>query len=204
VIKRIIDIVIALIGLVFLSPLVMAIALLIKLDSPGPALFLQTRIGRGGRPFHIFKFRTMQHKLDDGHHKAFMRAFVRGEIGQSKEKRLYKPFTETQVTRMGRMLRKTSLDELPQLINILKGEMSLVGPRPNVVYEVEEYSNWHRRRLEVLPGITGLAQVNGRSALNFDAIVKYDIEYIRRQSLWLDLNILWQTFATVLKKQGAE
>jgi lipopolysaccharide/colanic/teichoic acid biosynthesis glycosyltransferase len=116
---------------------------------------------------------------------------------------VYKPFTEAQVTRVGRFLRKSSLDELPQLFNILRGEMSLVGPRPNVPYEVEAYKEWHMERLSVLPGITGLAQVNGRSALDFDSISRYDIEYARRMSLGLDIKILFATMTSVLKGNGA-
>ena len=116
---------------------------------------------------------------------------------------MFKPFDKNHVTPIGRILRKTSLDELPQLINVLKGQMSLVGPRPNVVWEVEEYKGWHKERLEVLPGITGLAQVKGRSGILFDEIVEYDIEYIENQSLMLDLKILWWTFAAVLVGKGA-
>ena len=116
---------------------------------------------------------------------------------------VYKPFTESQVTRVGRILRKTSLDELPQLWNILKGDMSLVGPRPNVPWEVEAYKNWHRDRLNVLPGITGLAQVRGRSAIDFDTIARHDIEYVRRISLGLDLHIAIKTISSVISGNGA-
>jgi lipopolysaccharide/colanic/teichoic acid biosynthesis glycosyltransferase len=134
-----------------------------------------------------------------------MKAFVNGQVGDNGDgKELYKPIQAAQVTRVGRILRKTSLDELPQLINVLRGEMSLVGPRPNVLWEFEEYKGWHNERLEVLPGITGLAQVQGRSGINFDSIVKYDIEYIERQSLRLDLEILWRTVVSVLLGKGAK
>jgi lipopolysaccharide/colanic/teichoic acid biosynthesis glycosyltransferase len=228
--KRLFDLVLSLVCLLLLLPMLAFIALLIKIDSSGPVFFVQTRIGKGGRPFKILKFRTMKNGLSDPHHRAFMQAFVRGEISSTQaglnnpsprdadpqrqsrllaekpdgdKTRSFKPFHKSQVTRLGRFLRKTSLDELPQLLNVLAGNMSLVGPRPNVPWEVEEYKPWHRKRLSVLPGITGLAQVNGRSCLDFDTIVRYDIEYIQRANLWLDLWILVQTVSRVLDGQGA-
>ena len=176
----------------------------------------------------MYKFRTMQHNLDDSSHRAFMKAFVNGKIGDNGNGKnallhrafkkvavnrefdnngngkIYKPVQASQITRVGRILRKTSLDELPQLINVLKGEMSLVGPRPNVPWEVEEYRPWHHERLEVLPGMTGLAQVRGRSGISFDRIVRYDIEYVEKQSLTLDLKILRWTLITALLGMGAE
>jgi lipopolysaccharide/colanic/teichoic acid biosynthesis glycosyltransferase len=146
----------------------------------------------------------MSHNVDDSAHRKFMQAFVRGDIGKGSDGTVvYKPFSESQVTRVGRLLRKASLDELPQLFNILKGEMSLVGPRPNVPYEVEAYKEWHKERLSVLPGITGLAQVRGRSSIDFDRIARYDIEYTRRMSLGLDLKILIDTVVSVFKCNGA-
>jgi lipopolysaccharide/colanic/teichoic acid biosynthesis glycosyltransferase len=194
-------------------------------------LFVQERIGKGGRAFRMFKFRTMSHNVDDALHRAFMKAFVRGEISSEAGRgggngrfqgafteafidprskangnngKVYKPAQASQITRLGRILRRTSLDELPQILNILKGEMSLVGPRPNVPWEVEEYLPWHYERLEVLPGLTGLAQVKGRSCISFDHIVKYDIEYIEKQSLVADLRILWWTLSAVFYGKGAE
>jgi lipopolysaccharide/colanic/teichoic acid biosynthesis glycosyltransferase len=203
-IKRAFDVTITLIALAFLWPVMLLVAALIKLDSPGPALFVQKRIGKNELPFNIFKFRTMSHNLDDSAHRKFMQSFVRGEIGRGSDgKAIYKPFSESQVTRVGRILRKTSLDELPQLFNVLKGEMSLVGPRPNVPYEVEAYKEWHKERLSVLPGITGLAQVNGRSSLDFDQICRYDIEYARRVSLRMDIRVLIATVISVFKGNGA-
>ena len=222
--KRVIDILATLVALALLWPLFIAIAVLIRLDSPGPALFVQKRIGKGGRPFQIFKFRTMSHSLDDSAHRKFMQAFVRGDMAKlsafARRQRsawtsssastdrhvhgtVYKPFSESQVTRIGHILRKTSLDELPQLLNVLKGEMSLIGPRPNVPWEVEAYKAWHRDRLNVLPGITGLAQVNGRSAIDFDTIARYDIEYVRRVCLRLDLRIVIKTVSSVISGNGA-
>ena len=129
--------------------------------------------------------------------------FAGTSVKAATGKTIYKPFSESQVTRVGRILRKTSLDELPQLINVLKGDMSLVGPRPNVPYEVEAYKEWHKERLSALPGITGLAQVSGRSALDFDQICRYDIEYARRISLRIDISVLIATVTSVFKCNGA-
>jgi lipopolysaccharide/colanic/teichoic acid biosynthesis glycosyltransferase len=168
----------------------------------------------------------MQHNVDDSSRQTYMKAFVRGQIGKSENinnyhhafvkafvtqqienksrNETFKPCQVSQITRVGRILRKTSLDELPQLINVLKGEMSLVGPRPNVPWEVEEYQLWHHERLEVLPGITGLAQVRGRSSIDFDSIVNHDIEYVKNQSVVMDIKIAWWTVATVLHAKGSE
>jgi lipopolysaccharide/colanic/teichoic acid biosynthesis glycosyltransferase len=203
--KRVIELALCLLAMPLVFPLLIICALAIRIDSPGPVLFVQERIGKGGRRFRMYKFRTMQHNLDASYHRDFMKAFVNGRVGGDENGgAIYKPFQASQVTRVGRILRKTSLDELPQLINVLRGEMSLVGPRPNVRWEFEEYKGWHNERLEVLPGITGLAQVRGRSGINFDSIVKYDIEYIERQSLALDLKILWWTLLSVFLGTGAE
>jgi len=202
--KRVMDIIIIVLALPLLLPLMALCALAVRLDSPGPVFFVQKRAGKGGRQFRMYKFRTMHNNVDRSAHKDFMRAFVNGDIGQKdSSKNIYKPFQETQVTRVGRILRKTSLDELPQLFNVLKGDMSLVGPRPNVPWEVEEYRGWHKERLEVLPGITGLAQVQGRSGISFDRIVKYDIEYIEKQNLLMDLKVLGWTVLSVIEGKGA-
>jgi len=203
--KRVMDLALCLLAMPLVLPLLALCALAIRIDSPGPALFVQERIGKGGRRFRMYKFRTMQHNLDDSPHRDFLKAFVNGRVGGDENGRvLYKPFQASQITRVGRILRKTSMDELPQLINVLRGEMSLVGPRPNVPWEFEEYRGWHQERLEVLPGITGLAQVRGRSGITFDSIVKYDIEYIERQSLAMDLTIMWWTVSSVLFGTGAQ
>lgn len=205
VIKRAIDSVLAMVALVLLWPVMIVIGVLVRLDSPGPAFFVQQRIGKDGRPFSIYKFRTMSRSLDTSAHVQFMQAFVQGHLTASPRgpNTTYKPFAESQVTRLGRILRRTSLDELPQLINVLRGEMSLVGPRPNVPYEVQAYKEWHRERLTVLPGITGLAQVKGRSTLEFDTIASYDIQYARKLSLALDVRILLSTLTAVIKGKGA-
>jgi lipopolysaccharide/colanic/teichoic acid biosynthesis glycosyltransferase len=229
--KRIMDLTLCLLAMPVVLPVMSFLALLIRLDSPGPALFVQERVGKGGRAFRMFKFRTMPHNLDDTFHRAFMKAFVRGEIGSEagtdggnnrfqgafikvflgslsktngNNGKVFKPAQASQITWLGNILRRTSLDELPQIFNVLKGEMSLVGPRPNVPWEVEEYLPWHYERLEVLPGLTGLAQVKGRSGLSFDTIVKYDIEYIEKQSPWMDLQVLWWTLSAVFYGTGAE
>jgi lipopolysaccharide/colanic/teichoic acid biosynthesis glycosyltransferase len=224
------DLIICLVSLPVTIPLMAICIVLIRLDSPGPALFVQQRVGKGGRPFRMYKFRTMDSKLDDTLHRGFMKAFVNGQIGgdepaydlsdrpkdafrrafsrtnpvRTRPTKVYKPAKTAQITRMGRLLRKTSMDELPQVFNVLKGEMSLVGPRPNVPWEVAAYSLWHHERLEVTPGITGLAQVRGRSAISFDRLVRYDIEYIEQRNLILDAKILWETVATVFRGVAAE
>lgn len=202
--KRLFDLTISLLLLPFVLIVMLICAVAIALDSPGPIFFVQIRVGKGARRFKLYKFRTMHHDCDTGSHRAFMKAFINGNIDDlAKDKTVYKPFGDQHLTRVGRILRKTSLDELPQLLNVIKGNMSLVGPRPNVPWEVEEYRGWHKERLEVLPGITGLAQVRGRSGISFSNIVKCDIEYIERQSLKLDLQILWWTLIAVLAGKGA-
>lgn len=203
--KRILDLTLCLLAAPFVIPVAVVIIILIRLDSPGPSLFMQVRIGKDGRRFKMFKFRTMYHNIDRETHRSFMKAFVNGQSSIIRKgiNRVYKPSHDNHVTRIGRILRKTSLDELPQLINVLRGEMSLVGPRPNVIWEVEEYQGWHNERLEVLPGITGLAQVRGRSGILFDEIVQYDVEYLERRCMKLDLCILWWTLSSVIFGKGA-
>jgi lipopolysaccharide/colanic/teichoic acid biosynthesis glycosyltransferase len=204
IVKRFLDLTFILASLPFVLMVVLVCAVAVALDSAGPVLFVQTRVGKGGRHFKIYKFRTMHHNNDTRDHRTFMKAYIRGEVShQGNEKAVFKPFSERQLTRVGRILRKTSLDELPQLFNVVKGDMSLVGPRPNVPWEVQEYRDWHRERLRVLPGITGLAQISGRSGITFDDIVRYDIDYIENQNLVMDLQILWRTVTSVLTGNGA-
>jgi len=204
-VKRVIDIALCLLAAPVLLVFGLVVALAISLDSAGPVLFVQRRVGKGSRPFHLLKFRTMFHNVDDHAHREYMKAYVNGEVVVTRpDQETFKPHEEAQVTRVGRFLRKTSLDELPQLLNVLKGEMSLVGPRPNVEWEVEAYKPWHLKRLDILPGITGLAQIRGRSRITFDEIVRHDIEYIEKQSLILDLKILWWTVAQVFLGKGAQ
>jgi lipopolysaccharide/colanic/teichoic acid biosynthesis glycosyltransferase len=187
--------------LIGLLPMLL-IALVIKLTSPGPVLFVQERVGKNGKIFRMYKFRTMKEGGDDSAERAYMQRFVRGDT-QPTDSGSYKPINEARITWIGVLLRRTSMDELPNVFNVFRHEMSLIGPRPNVPWEVEVYREWHTDRLRVLPGITGLAQVRGRSDIPFDTIVEHDLEYIRRQSFGLDLNILWKTFARVVKRSGA-
>jgi exopolysaccharide biosynthesis polyprenyl glycosylphosphotransferase len=182
-IKRLIDFWGSLFGLMLLSPLFLVVAVAIKLDSPGPVFFRQERSGKDGRVFNIFKFRTMVVNAE----KMGAGVFVEKE--------------DSRITRVGKLLRDTSLDELPQLINVLRGEMSLVGPRPTLPYQVERYDERQKRRLLVRPGITGWAQVRGRNSLTWPEKIDLDLWYIENQSLWLDLKILWQTIFAVLNKQ---
>ena len=202
--KRLLDLSLCILGAPIIIPVMCLCAIAIWLDSAGPVLFVQDRIGKGGHKFQIYKFRTMPANWNDSQCRVYMKSYVRGTVidGENKSGR-FKPTHTQQITRVGRILRKASLDELPQLINVLKGEMSIVGPRPNVLWEVEEYQPWHHERFEVLPGITGLAQVRGRSDINFTSLVRYDIEYIEKQSLILDIKILWWTVLTAIQQSGA-
>jgi len=211
------------------GPIMLLGALWVRFDSPGPVLFKQDRVGKDGKIFKIYKFRTMFHNHDTRKDAEFMRAFIEhgavatvkeahteilphthkdrfnsmfGNHKQSPAPVVFKPFRASALTRAGHFLRKTSLDELPQIFNVLRGNMSIIGPRPNVTYEVDAYAPQHYKRLEVLPGITGLAQVSGRSHISFEAIVKHDLEYIQNENLWLDLKILWRTVSTVLLAKG--
>ena len=207
--KRYMDVICAVALLVLLAPLMALIALAIRLDSPGPAIFRQKRVGKWGKQFTMFKFRSMHADADEATHRKFASDYINGN-GHKKtansstgDDEVYKPNGDKRVTRVGKWLRRTSLDELPQLLNVLKGEMSLVGPRPAVPYEVEEYSRWHLRRLAVVPGMTGLAQISGRSGLTFEKIVRLDLVYIRRRSLALDMVILLKTIPVVLRAECA-
>jgi lipopolysaccharide/colanic/teichoic acid biosynthesis glycosyltransferase len=206
-IKRLIDIAGSLTALILLSPLFLAIAIAIKLTSKGPILFKQKRIGQYGVRFTFLKFRSMYFLNDAKIHQDYVRRFISGkeECKQSDGNGgVYKLKGDSRITPVGHFLRRTSLDELPQLFNVLRGEMSLVGPRPPVPYETEVYDIWHRRRfLEVTPGITGLWQVNGRSKCTFDEMVRLDIRYARDWSLGMDLKILLETPRAVFFGEGA-
>ncbi len=206
-IKRVIDVTGSLTALILLSPLLLAIAIAIKLTSKGPILFKQTRIGQYGIPFTFLKFRSMYVVNDAQIHQEYVRRFIAGK-GECKQSdgngSVYKLTGDPRITPLGHFLRRSSVDELPQLLNVLRGEMSLVGPRPPVPYETAVYDIWHRRRfLEVMPGITGLWQVNGRSKCTFDEMVRLDIKYARDWSLGLDLRILLETPRAVLSRDGA-
>jgi lipopolysaccharide/colanic/teichoic acid biosynthesis glycosyltransferase len=200
--KRVIDLFGSLAALVLLSPFFFVISFLIKCTSPGPVFFRQRRIGQFGKQFTFLKFRSMQMNSDPAIHKEYVRNLIGNKVDRSAGS--FKMKDDPRITAIGGFLRKTSLDELPQFINVLRGEMSLVGPRPPIPYEFESYSLWHRRRiLEAKPGITGMWQVYGRSRTTFDDMVRMDLRYIRDQSLWLDLKILLKTPFAVLSGDGA-
>jgi lipopolysaccharide/colanic/teichoic acid biosynthesis glycosyltransferase len=208
-IKRIIDIAGALALMVLTSPVMLVTALAVKVGSPGPIIFRQSRMGMGGLPFTFYKFRSMRIESDDRAHREYVEKLIAGqndEINQgSRDKPVYKMRSDPRITPVGRIIRKTSIDELPQLWNVLKGEMSLVGPRPPVPYETAGYQSWHLRRLqEMRPGITGLWQVEGRSRTTFDDMVRLDLRYVRSWSLWLDMRISFKTVFVVLNWNGAD
>jgi exopolysaccharide biosynthesis polyprenyl glycosylphosphotransferase len=206
-IKRSIDISGSLCALVLLSPILIIIAVAIKLTSKGPILFKQHRMGQFGVRFTLLKFRSMYFQNDAKVHRDYVKQLISGNedhTQQKSSKGVYKIKNDPRVTSVGRFLRKTSLDELPQFFNVLKGEMSLVGPRPPIPYEVEAYEIWHRRRfLEVKPGITGLWQVEGRSRTRFDEMVRMDLKYAKTWSPWMDVKILLRTPMVVLRGDGA-
>lgn len=205
-VKRVFDLVAASIMALVLLPLYLVIAIIVKRSSPGPVLFVQERLGRNGRPFRFYKFRSMRHDADDTIHRQFAAMFINGDDdgchARNGGKALFKLEQDPRVTPIGRWLRRTSLDELPQLINIIKGDMSLVGPRPPISYEIENYQPWHLERLKVIPGLTGLWQVTGRSQVSFDDMVHLDLHYINHWSLPLDLKILLRTVPVVFRGTG--
>jgi lipopolysaccharide/colanic/teichoic acid biosynthesis glycosyltransferase len=208
VIKRVMDVAGSAGLLLVLSPLLAAIAAMIKLTSKGPVIYEQERLGQFGARFKCMKFRTMYTNNDPKIHQEYVQQFIAGKEGLDKseksEKPVYKLINDPRVTSVGRFLRKTSLDELPQFWNVLRGDMSLVGPRPPVPYEFEVYDIWHRRRvLEVKPGVTGLWQVSGRNRMVFDDMVRLDLRYTQTWSLWLDLKILFATPRAVFHGDGA-
>jgi lipopolysaccharide/colanic/teichoic acid biosynthesis glycosyltransferase len=192
--KRAMDVTFCLMVMPLVLPLLALVALLIYIDSPGPIMFYQLRTGKGGRRFRMYKFRTMVPNAEE-----LKKTYAHlNELTWPD----FKITNDPRVTRVGRILRKTSLDELPQLLNVIKGDMSLVGPRPTS-FSPDTYRLWHTERLEVLPGITGLWQVSGRSNLDFDQRLKLDIAYIERQSLWLDIQVLVRTVGQVFVGEGA-
>lgn len=204
--KRALDLTGSLALLVVLCPLFVLLAALVKLTSIGPVFFRQQRVGARGRPFTMLKFRSMYDGADSALHHEYVTWFIRAS-GRKRDAGLtatFKLTADPRITRVGSFLRKTSLDELPQLWNVLRGEMSLVGPRPPLPYEVEQYQPWHHRRvLDAKPGITGLWQVTGRSRTTFDDMVRLDLRYARTRSLWTDLKILLATPAAVIAGKGA-
>jgi lipopolysaccharide/colanic/teichoic acid biosynthesis glycosyltransferase len=222
--KRSLDVIVAALALLILSPLFLVVTLLVRLTSRGPALFCQERVGFSGRHFTMYKFRSMYVDSDDRLHRAAYEQFLRGERSNGKVDgdllnkeqaaavalatpttlpRRSRVASDPRITLLGYLLRRSSIDELPQFVNVLRGEMSLVGPRPPIPYEVGLYQPWHLRRLDTLPGITGLWQVHGRSRVTFDQMVQMDVEYIEKQSFWYDMKLLLLTIPAVLSRKGA-
>lgn len=214
--KRLLDILFVLLGLPLLVPVMLLIALLIKLDSPGPIFFRQKRVGarrisRHGnstweiQSFEIFKFRSMYVDADESVHQEHVRAWISGELDDNVDSHAKNKLqNDPRITRVGRYIRKTSLDEIPQLINVLLGQMSLVGPRPVPEYEVAQYQPEHYQRLYTLPGLTGLWQVTGRGNVSFEEMMDLDLRYVQTQSLWKDIQIIMMTIPAVLLGWGAE
>ncbi len=202
-VKRVMDVVLSATALLTLLPVLIVLAVAIKLHSPGPVIFRQTRTGKGGKPFTFLKFRSMRHNADASIHRDHVAVLITNHDSAPEAGKTAKLQRDPRITGLGRILRKTSLDELPQLVNVLRGEMSLVGPRPPIPYEVELYQEWHRHRLDVLPGITGWWQIKGRNLVSFDEAVEMDLYYVEHMSLWLDLKILLMTPLAVFKGRGA-
>jgi lipopolysaccharide/colanic/teichoic acid biosynthesis glycosyltransferase len=206
--KRMMDILGASLALVFFSPLFLVIAVAVKVTSKGPVFFRQRRVGQHGNSFVFLKFRSMHANNDALVHKQYVQRLIAGKADKHPSngngQGVYKLTKDSRITPFGALLRKTSLDELPQFLNVLKGEMSLVGPRPPIPYEVEAYDIWHRRRLlEAKPGITGLWQISGRSRVKFDDMVRLDLQYARNWSPWMDIKILLRTPGAVVLGEGA-
>lgn len=220
--KRLFDLVVALLALALIWPMFLFIMLWVKFDSPGSAFFAQQRVGVRRRRlngkvywepvyFKCYKFRSMRADADQSLHRKFVEAYIAGDDARMASvqpdkggKTKYKLNGDPRITSAGSFLRKTSLDELPQLWNVIRGDMSLVGPRPAIPYELESYSTWHKRRLEAYQGMTGLWQVKGRGDLGFNEMVDLDVEYTERQSFWLDMKIILGTVPAVLLNRGAQ
>jgi exopolysaccharide biosynthesis polyprenyl glycosylphosphotransferase len=202
--KRTFDTLAVTLGLILLSPLLLMVAIAIKLDSSGSVFYRQSRVGENGRMFTMLKFRSMKTGNDASAHHQHIAKLIQENLSvdQLGSKSL-KLENDLRITRIGKLIRRTSIDELPQLFNVLRGEMSLVGPRPPLPFEVELYKDWHKQRLEAIPGITGIWQIKGRNRVSFDEMVRMDIEYIEKQSLWLDVRILLQTPLAVITGNGA-
>ncbi|MBZ0277157.1 MAG: sugar transferase, partial [Anaerolineae bacterium] len=216
--KRLLDILIGVAVVLVTWPLLLLIAITIRLDSPGPVIFTQLRVGKRvpvitptgtelrTTSFKVYKFRTMHNrqKENDAIHQQWVKDWKNGKFKSDNPDKVVKPTQDPRVTRFGRLLRATSLDELPQVLNILKGDMSVVGPRPVPVYEVKEYSEWHYRRLDVVPGLTGWWQIHLRGRGTIEQMVELDVEYIQRRSLWFDIKIILMTVPAVLSQRGAK
>ena len=200
--RRGLDLVLASAALLLLAPVVAVVVLAIAVSSPGPVVFRQRRLGRDLNPFTVLKFRTMHANADSAPHREYVRTLIDSQDQGSSQGGLYKLAVDDRVTRVGRLLRKTSLDELPQLWNVIRGEMALVGPRPVIPYEAELYPSAYLARFAVKPGVTGLWQVSGRNERTYEEMVRLDVEYAERSSIGLDLLILAKTVWVVLIRKG--
>jgi lipopolysaccharide/colanic/teichoic acid biosynthesis glycosyltransferase len=197
--KNVLDVAIALVTLVAFAPVLLIVALAVKLDSPGPAIFKQNRVGKDCKLFTVWKFRSMHVNADDAPHREAIQKLVEGEPAATVNGQgFFKPVDDPRVTRLGKFLRATGLDELPQVINLVRREMSVVGPRPAIPYELDLYKDWYHRRLGVRPGVTGLWQVRRHDTQNFDDVMRLDLEYIDSFSIWLDLKIILLTVPMIL------
>jgi lipopolysaccharide/colanic/teichoic acid biosynthesis glycosyltransferase len=203
---RALDIVVALLLLIVLAPILLVVALVIRIDSPGWPVFRQRRVGRDLKPFTVNKFRTMRHGAKPDVHKEFVVQLISGDGSTAPvgaDAPFFKLATDERITRIGGFLRRTSLDELPQLWNVLRGDMSLVGPRPPIPYEVDAYPPHWYARFDVKPGLTGLWQINGRSRVTLEEMIRMDVDYAQRRTLWLNLKILLLTVPAVVSQRGA-
>jgi len=202
--KRVLDVLVSAACLVLFSPLMLALAIGIRIASPGPILYRQQRIGKGGKPFAMLKFRSMQIGNNPDLHREYVQKLIKENIHpQALGKSSLKIVGDPRITGMGKYLRKFSLDELPQFLNVLRGEMSIVGPRPSLPYEYEIYEEWHKQRLFVLPGITGYWQVMAHNTVTFDAMVRIDLSYMKSMNFWLDLKIMLLTPVEMIRGKGA-
>jgi lipopolysaccharide/colanic/teichoic acid biosynthesis glycosyltransferase len=201
--KRTLDIIVSTLGIILLVPVFIILWLAIRLDSPGPAIFRQRRVGRSEKLFTCLKFRTLNHNANEEVHRQAIRRFWAGERLSDDPNSPYKLTDDSRVTRVGYWLRRTSLDELPQLLNVLRGEMSIVGPRPAIPYELEHYQKWHHERHDVKPGITGAWQVGGRGRVKLEDMLEMDVEYVRTWSVWTDLKLIALTIPSVVRGGSA-
>jgi lipopolysaccharide/colanic/teichoic acid biosynthesis glycosyltransferase len=204
-IKQALDFILTSLILITFSPWLFLIMLAIKIGSPGPVFYKQIRLGEKGKPFSFYKFRSMYVNTDDAKHRSYVKKLIKAGnpyVIDENGKPLFKISDDERVTRVGRLIRKYSVDEFPQLLNVLKGEMSLVGPRPPLPHEYRDYRDWHKKRLDGIPGITGLWQVSGKDRISFEEMVKLDIHYLKNWSLWLDIKIILRTIPVMLKGEG--
>lgn len=194
-IKRIIDLIFSILGIILLSPIMLITAIAIKIESKGPVIFSQIRVGKDGKHFKMYKFRSMVQNAEELKEKLLSQNEMSGPMFKMKE--------DPRITKVGKFIRKTSIDELPQLFNVIKGDMSLVGPRPNLPKEVAQFSEYHKLKLKAKPGLTCYWQVMGRSSIGFEEWMELDIKYIRERSIWLDLKLIFRTFFVLFGDKNA-